>query len=86
MVLPFLRPIEYGADDLASIWFPFDGIWVNPRVQAGASCIRDTRVPTSVVRSLLARGGDADDIADDLDLEMTQVRAAQAFEASLSAN
>ncbi|MFN8035392.1 MAG: DUF433 domain-containing protein [Acidimicrobiia bacterium] len=86
MVVPFLRPIEYGGDDLAAIWFPLDGIWVNPRVQAGAPCIKDTRVPTAVIQSLLDQGEDAEDIADDLDLELAQVLAAHEFEASLPAS
>ena len=77
MVVPFLRPIEYGGDDLAAIWFPLDGIWINPRVQAGTPCIASTRVPTAVIQSLLDQGEEAEDIADDLDLELAQVIAAQ---------
>lgn len=84
MVVPFLQPIEYGGDDLAAIWFPLEGIWINPRVQAGTPCIERTRVPTAVIQSLLDQGEEAEDIADDLDLELTQVLAAREFEASLS--
>ncbi|MCY4621328.1 MAG: DUF433 domain-containing protein [bacterium] len=75
-----LSPIEFGPDLLASIWRPANGVWLNPKVQAGAPCIDGTRVPTSVVADLKAVGDHIEDIADDLSLDITQVRAALQYE------
>ncbi len=80
MIEDLLRPIEFGPDLLASIWRPARGVWLNPKVQAGAPCIDGTRVPTSVVADLKAVGDHIEDIADDLSLDITQVRAALQYE------
>lgn len=85
IVQPLLRPIEYDANGLAAIWLPADQIWVNPKVQAGAPCLRGTRIPTALIHSLLDAGEDAEDIADDYGLGVAQVHAADDFEARLAA-
>ena len=75
-----LNPIEFGADLHASIWRPTNGVWLNPKVQAGAPCIDGTRVPTKVVADFEAVGEHIEEIADDLRLDITQVRAALQYE------
>ena len=75
-----LDPIEFGADRHASIWRPRNGVWLNPDVQAGAPCIDGTRVPTKVVADLEAAGEHLDNIANDLNLDVTQVSAALEYE------
>lgn len=75
-----LSPIEFGSDLHASIWRPAKGVWLNPEVQAGAPCIDGTRVPTKVIADLEAVGDHIEDIADDLSLNTTQVRAALQYE------
>ena len=75
-----LGPIEFGSDLHASIWRPAKGVWLNPDVQAGAPCIDGTRVPTKVIADLEAVGDHIEDIADDLSLDITQVRAALQYE------
>lgn len=80
VVRDLLRPIEYGADQLAAIWRPRSGIWVNPAVQAGAPCIDGTRVPTRTIAQLVGADEDPEDIAEDLHLEVSAVRAALDYE------
>ena len=75
-----LSPIEFGSDLHASIWRPAKWVWLNPDVQAGAPCIDGTRVPTKVIADLEAVGDHIEDIADDLSLDITQVRAALQYE------
>ncbi len=80
VIKELLSPIEFGPDLYASIWRPSEGVWLNPKVQAGAPCIDGTRVPTSVIADLEAVGDHIEDIADDLSLDITQVRAALQYE------
>ena len=76
----YLRPLDYGTDGLASVWRPARGVWINPRVQAGAPCIDGTRVPTALMAALVAQNEDPEDIADEFEVGLGQVRAALAFE------
>lgn len=84
LVEPEIRKIEYGPDYLATIWRPQDRIWLNPRVQAGASCIDSTRIPTSTIWSIVESGDHPLDVASDYDLQVEDVMAALEFEKSLS--
>lgn len=80
VVRDLLRPIEYGADQLAAIWRPRTGVWVNPAVQAGAPCVDGTRVPTRVIADLADADEDPEDIAEDLHLTVSAVAAALEYE------
>ena len=51
-----LSPIEFGSDLHASIWRPAEGVWLNPKIQAGAPCVDGTRVPTRAIADLEAAG------------------------------
>ncbi len=83
MVSAELRRIEYGPDLLAAIWRPADRIWLNPRVQAGASCIDRTRIPTSTIFQAVSKGDAPEDVAGDYDLDIADVSAALEFEQGL---
>lgn len=83
MVMQDLRRIEYGPDLLAAIWRPVDRVWVNPRVQAGASCIDHTRIPTATIFQAVAKGDAPEDVAGDYDLDLADVTAALEFEQDL---
>ena len=76
----YLSPLEYGTDGLASIWRPATGVWINPRVQAGAPCIDGTRVPTALMAALVGQDEDPEDIADEFEVGLAQVNAALEFE------
>jgi len=76
----YLRPVEYGPDELAAVWRPANGVWVNPKVQAGSPCVDGTRVPTGVLAALIDEDEDPEDVADDYELDVTQVIAALEFE------
>lgn len=80
VVRDLLRPIEYGANQLAAIWRPRAGVWVNPAVQAGAPCVDGTRVPTRVIADLAEADEDPEDIAEDLHLTVSAVEAALGYE------
>jgi uncharacterized protein (DUF433 family) len=80
VIEPLLRPIEYGSDKMAAIWFPHPGVWVNPRVQAGSPCIAGTRIPTSLIASLIEQNEEVEDVGDEYGLASTQVQAALDFE------
>lgn len=82
-MLPELQRIEYGPDELASVWRPRDRIWVNPRVQAGAACIDQTRIPTATVYGIVQGGDDIEDVASDYDIDVEDVRTAHVFERDL---
>ncbi len=84
-VLPALRRIEYGDDRFAAIWRPRGGVWLNPRVQAGAACIDGTRVPTSVLAHAVSSGESPAEVAADYELEVGAVLAATQFERRLEA-
>ena len=49
------------ADQVARSWSPQPGVVLDPAVQFGEPCIRDTRIPTRAVWSLV-RGGDSQDL------------------------
>ena len=62
MIEPLIKPITFNDSDMASIWRPDAGIWINPAVQAGTPCVADTRVPTQLLAVLL--GSDEPDEGD----------------------
>lgn len=88
VVIPLLEPIEYDDADMAAIWRPRPGVWVNPAVQAGVPCVEGTRVPTGLIARLLATDDDLAEenlaeVSGDYRLSVAQVRAALDFEHSL---
>jgi len=64
-------------------WIPWDGVVIDPAIQAGAPCIAGTRVPTATVAEL-ADESDLDDLALDFAVSTDAIRAAVEFERSLS--
>jgi uncharacterized protein (DUF433 family) len=85
VIQPLIRPIEYGRDSMASAWYPQTGISIDPRIQAGAPCVRGTRVPTSLIASLLEAEETQASIAEQFRLTKRQVMAAKDYEFSLAA-
>lgn len=61
-------------DDLASVWRPAQGVWINTRFQGGLPCVDGTRVTTSVLWTFSEEGIAIPDIADDFDLTEQQVQ------------
>lgn len=85
MVLPDLRQVEYGDDHFAAVWRPRGGVWINPRVQAGAACIEGTRIPTAVIARAVAQGEPPEEVAEDYELDVAAVLTATRFERGLQA-
>ncbi len=79
----YLRPVEYGANQLARLWKPAQYVVLNPGIQAGRPCVAGTRVTTDVVASRLGQGESVRTIAHDLGITTRQANAARAFESRL---
>ncbi|MGK2955353.1 MAG: DUF433 domain-containing protein, partial [Solirubrobacterales bacterium] len=78
-----LKRIQFDVTGRPTRWTPIDGVSIDPEVQAGAPCVKGTRIPTRVVAERAAVEHD-DDIAFDLDLELSAVEAAVRFEELLA--
>ena len=89
MIQLLLEPITFDDSDMASLWRPHEGVWINPAVQAGTPCVDGTRIPTHLLAGLLdATNLDEDDLAelyDDYRLTTKQVRTALDYELALAA-
>ena len=86
---PLLEPITFNDANMASIWRPYEGVWINPAVQAGTPCVEGTRVPTHLLASLLGLDEPDDEdlaeVCDDYRLTADQIRAALHYELVLAA-
>lgn len=78
-----LKRIQFDVTGRPTRWTPIDGVSIDPEVQAGAPCVKGTRIPTRVVAERAAVEPD-DDVAFDLDLELAAVEAAVRFEELLA--
>ena len=89
MVKPLLKPITFNDSNMASIWRPHPGVWINPAVQAGTPCVEGTRVPTHLLAGVLDPGepdeGHFIEVCDDHRLTTEQVRTALDYELALAA-
>lgn len=78
-----LKLIRFSDSGTPEQWCPFDGVVLDPTIQAGAPCVLGTRVPTATVAALLD-GADATEVAWDLDLAIEAVNVAEQFEQLLA--
>ena len=89
IIEPLISPITFNDCDMASIWRPYAGVWINPAVQAGTPCVDGTRVPTQLVAGLLdpdhSEESDLAEVCDDYRLNAEQARAALRYELALAA-
>ena len=89
MIEPLIRRVTFNDLNMASIWRPHEGVWINPSVQAGAPCVDATRVPTHLLASLLdleePDQWDLIEVCDDYRLTTEQVRSALDYELDLAA-
>jgi uncharacterized protein (DUF433 family)/DNA-binding transcriptional MerR regulator len=83
VVAPTLRALTYSDAGMAAIWRPAPRIWLNPNVQAGASCIDNSRTTTHLIWDLVGAGADVHDIVWQFELDLDDVLAARDFERSL---
>ncbi len=78
--------LVFGDDQQALSWEPHDGIVLNPAVDFGSPCLKDTRIATETIWALHAAGEPNDRIADAYSISHTQVEAALAWERRLGFN
>ncbi len=83
IVKPLLVPLTFNDEGMAQIWQPQEGVWLNPKIQAGAPCVEGTRVPTQTLADLISTGVDQSSVADDFRLSLDQLQAAIEFETQL---
>ena len=80
MVDPLIKPVTFNNSDMASIWRPHEGVWLNAAVQAGTPCVEGARVPTQLLAVLLgpeaSYEGDLLEVCADDQFATEQVRAA----------
>lgn len=79
----YLQPIDYGDDLLARLWRPHDRVLLDPLVQVGQPCVSGTRVTTEALADRHRQGEGLRLIADDLQVEVGDVRRAIEFERRL---
>ena len=77
-----LQRIHFNADGEPDRWMAADHVVLDPRVQAGAPCVADTRVLTATIYDLIDQVP-AEDLALDFDLTVEQILAAVDFETTL---
>jgi uncharacterized protein (DUF433 family) len=85
VVRPLLRRLAFDSEEMASLWRPAPGVVVDPRVQAGAPCLKGTRLTTEFLAGLAESDEDPADIARDYGVPPATVRAAIEFERRLAA-
>ena len=80
---PAHHRMEFGADDVASIWRPEPRVSIDPRIRFGEPCINGTRVPTETIASLCSAGETAEGLARLYGLTSSDVQAALVWERRL---
>jgi uncharacterized protein (DUF433 family) len=68
---------------MASLWRPHDRVWINPKVQAGTPCVDATRIPTAALADMASAEDDLEDLADDYEIDIADIRAAIGYEKEL---
>lgn len=75
--------MTFDKNDLASTWFPYDGICLNPKIQFGEPCIEGTRVTTRTIWSNFKAGDSLDAISTLYELDISQMKNAVEWERRL---
>ena len=70
-------------DDIASVWRPVEGVWLNPLMQTGAPCIDGTRRTTNILNIEYLSGDSLEKIASDYEMDIGLVKAAISWEKML---
>ena len=71
---------------LAKSWEPTDGIVLQPQVQFGAPCIKDTRIPTRSIFGMIEAGDSIEFAARAYGISQEEVRGAYDWESRLRAS
>jgi len=72
--------VECDGQEIASAWTPEPNIVLNPLIQFGAPCLKDTRIPTSAVWSMFKGGDMPESIARDYRVPLIKVQSALDWE------
>ena len=72
-------------EHVASAWEPRESIMLDPLIQFGAPCIKDTRVPTRAVWGMIRAGDSVERVARSYRITEEEVRAAVSWDDALAA-
>ena len=84
----FLKPANHGliftSGGTPALWQPSPAVLIDPEIQFGAPCIRDTRIETCSIWSLYRAGDSEESLAEAFNLQRDLVRDAIEWEQLLS--
>lgn len=72
--------------NIASSWYPYKDIYLDPKIQFGTPCINETRIPTRTIWRKIKSGDSPEILANLYDLSMTQIEHAIQWERRLETN
>lgn len=84
MAEPWVARVEFDRLGPASAWRPFDGVVLDPQVQAGSPCVDGTRLTTRFLADLHSQGESVEDLAWAYELDPDLVDRAVKYEERLS--
>ena len=70
---------------MAVTWTPAKGVWLHPRIQFGAPCIENTRIPTDAIYGIVKAGDSPELAAKAYGISIESVEAALDWESRLDA-
>jgi uncharacterized protein (DUF433 family)/DNA-binding transcriptional MerR regulator len=79
----YLIPVHgltFDEHGLAKSWEPYEDILLNPLIQFGAPCIKDTRIPTRVVWGMVKGGDSVEMVATSYKIREDEVKRAISWE------
>lgn len=79
-----LRNVTYDAQQRARKWQPRDFISLRPDLQFGQPCIEGTRITTRTVAQYLGGGDTIEELAEEFEISIDQIKAALLYEESLA--
>ena len=90
MLRDYLIPIHglvFSEDThLATSWEPIRGIVLEPQVQFGTPCLKDTRIPARTIAGMILAGDSIEWVVDTYDISRDEVKAACDWESRLTGN
>lgn len=84
----YLIPVHgltFGTDQVATAWEPQRAILLDPLIQFGAPCIKDTRIPTRAVWGMVRAGDPAEFVRRSYGITEQEIQAAVNWEDALAA-
>ncbi|MEW6142497.1 MAG: DUF433 domain-containing protein [Chloroflexota bacterium] len=78
--------MRFDERNIASSWYPYQDVCLNPKIQFGSPCIDGTRIPTRSIWGKVKAGDKPEIVAKLYDIGLTQVYHAVEWEQRISSN